>query len=258
MVWANSSADGSFIGLTEYQSYDNISIANWVQTYNYQDPNYNSFGKPNISEAGAANHTAVQQLLGLWTRSTGQQGVSFLIHANFMPQLLHEDYGTPSDIWLQYDVPDSTTGSSGQRAINVSLTMLNKTATRLPEGLFFRFKASSSGAALSYSVDKLGHPIDPLTVQQGGNHRQHGVGVGVTVSSSAGKSLLVKAPDTPLAMFGAPSIFPIPTTSEPPEIGEGFSYLLINNLWNTNYPCFIPWIEGDDEIRWRFVLEPVA
>jgi hypothetical protein len=255
VVWANTSADGSFIGLTEYHSYDNISIANWVDTYNvHGEKNYNSFGKPNISEAGAANHTAAQQLLGLWTQGQPSTGVSFLVHANFIPQLLHEDYGAPSDLWIQYDFP----GSGGsQRAINVSLTMLNKTATRLPEGLFFRFKSSPAGGALSFSVDKLGHPVDPLNVQQGGNHRQHGVGVGVTVTSSAG-SLLVHAPDTPLAIFGAPSIFPIPTTTAPPEIEEGFSYLLINNLWNTNYPCFIPWSEGDDEIRWKFALEPVT
>jgi len=266
-VWANASADGSFLGLAEYHSYDNVSIAYWLQAYNARSPNPNSFGKPNISEAGAANHTAGQQLRGLWTRAdpTGSGAASFLVHAAFALQVLHEEYGAPSDLWLQYDLPSAAGGggSSGAaaRAINVSLTMLNKTATRLPEGLFLRFKpwgSGGSGGPLQYSVDKLGRPVDPLEVQPGGNHRQHGVGVGVTVALASGEGggLLVRAPDAPLAVFGAPSIFPVPTTTQPPEMGEGFSYLLINNLWNTNYPCFIPWREGDEEIRWRFALEP--
>ena len=269
-VWANASADGSFLGLAEYHTYDNISVAYWLEAYNSRSPNPNSFGKPNISEAGAANHTAGQQLLGLWTRAAGAAaaaaagpptgttgGASFLVHAGFVPQVLHEEYGAPSDLWIQYDFPGGTTPTS--RAINVSLTMLNKTATRLPEGLFLRFKPwGCSGAPLRYSVDKLGQPVDPLEVQPGGNHRQHGVGVGVTVglASGEGGGLLVRSPDAPLAVFGAPSIFPVPTTTQPPDMGEGFSYLLINNLWNTNYPAFIPWREGDEEIRWRFALEP--
>jgi hypothetical protein len=261
-VWANASDDGSFLGLAEYHSYDNISIAYWLEAYNGRSPNPNSFGKPNISEAGAANHTAAQQLRGLWTRAAPGAGsggaASFLVHAGFAPQVLHEEYGAPSDLWLQYDLPGS---GSASRAINVSLTMLNKTATRLPEGFFFRFKpwgGSGGGAPLRYSVDKLGRPVDPLEVQPGGNHRQHGVGAGVAVgpASGAGGALLVRAPDAPLAVFGAPSIFPVPTTAQPPDMGEGFSYLLINNLWNTNYPAFIPWKAGDEEIRWRFALEP--
>ena len=268
-VWANASADGSFLGLAEYHSYDNVSIANWMEAYNVKNPNPNSFGKPNISEAGAANHTAPQQLLGLWTRAAqppAAPGASFLVHASLAPALLHEQDGAPSDLWVQYDVPSSSSAGGGgggggggaARAINVSLTMLNKTATRLPEGLFFRFKAAGGGGgALRYSVDKLGRAVDPLHVQPGGNQRQHGVGAGVTVlSATAG--LLVRAPDAPLAAFGAPSIFPVPTTAAPPEMEEGFSMILIDNLWNTNYPCFIPWREGDDEIRWRFALEPVA
>jgi len=258
-VWANASADGSFLGLAEYRTYDNVSVAFWLEAYNVKNPNPNSFGKPNISEAGAANHTAPQQLLGLWTRAAAPPGAgaSFLVHASFSPQLLHEDYGAPSDVWLQYDFPGGAGGGGGApRAINVSLTMLNKTATRLPEGFFFRFKASG-GAALRYAVDKLGRAVDPLSVQPGGNHRQHGVGAGVTVLSGA-RGLLVRAPDAPLAVFGEPSIFPVPTTAAPPGLGEGFSFLLVNNLWNTNYPCFIPWREGDEEIRWRFALEPAA
>jgi hypothetical protein len=219
-VWANATADGSFLGLAEYHSYDNVSIAYWLEAYNVKNPNPNSFGKPNISEAGATNHTAPQQLLGLWARG-GQPGTgaSFLVHAGFSPQLLHEQYGAPNDLWLRYDVP-----ASG--AINVSLTMLNKTATRLPEGLFFRFKAADWQGGLRYAVDKLGRAVDPLDVQPGGNHRQHGVGVGVTVGSSAGKALLVRAPDAPLAVFGAPSIYPVPTTAQPPGLAEGFSFLL--------------------------------
>ena len=223
-VWANASADGSFLGLAEYHSYDNVSIAYWLEAYTVKNPNPNSFGKPNISEAGAANHSAPQQLLGLWMRAAGA-GASFLVHASFTPQLLHEDYGAPSDLWLQYDVPGAG-GSGSLRAINVSLTMLNKTATRLPEGLFFRFKAS--GGALRYAVDKLGRAVDPLSVQPGGNHRQHGVGAGVTVLSG-GQGLLVRAPDAPLAVFGAPSIFPVPTTAEPPGVaGEGSA-----SCWST-------------------------
>ena len=137
----------------------------------------------------------------------------------------------------------------GAGALNNRFTMLDKTPTRLPDGLFFRFKPRTGGA-LAWRVDKLGSAVDPFDVQPGGNTRHHGVGAGVTATDAAGAALAIGAPDASLAVFGEPTIFPIGDA----DAAEGVAFLLQACLWNTNYPFWYPFVAGDENLRWRFSL----
>ena len=102
-------------------------------------------------------------------------------------------------------------------------------------------------------MSKLGSWVDPFDVQPGGNQRHHGVDQGVTARCASGATLLIGAPDAPLAAFGAPSLFPVPVDA-PADAREGASFLLSGQLWNTNYPMFYPWLPADSGLRLRFSL----
>lgn len=248
-VWANTSADGSFLGLSEYRTYDSATLANFSAWYNILPGKASEFGRdPSMSNANPVTMIAPQRLLGLWSQA-GATGTTFLVRGDFTPSTLHTDYGAPSEVWVQYDFPASPAG-----AINISLTILNKTATRLADGFFFRFNASSSiGGPLSWKVNKIGQSVDPFDVQWGGNQRHHGVDADVTATNAAGAALAIGAPDAPLACFGEPTIFPIPT-NQTADRTQGVSFLLEDCLWNTNYPFWYPFIAGDENFRWRWSL----
>lgn len=225
-VWANTSADGSFLGLSEYRTYDSASLANFSNWYNILPGKASEFARDaSMGEANPISMVAPQRLLGLWSRESAA-ATSFLVRGDFQPAALHSDYGAPSEVWIQYDVP-----AAG--AINCSLTILNKTATRLADGFFFRFNVSASGGPLAWRVDKIGQSVDPFDVQWGGNQRHHGVDAGVTAQKSADAALFIGAPDAPLACFGEPTIFPIPT-NQTADASQGLSFLLEDCLWNTN------------------------
>ena len=131
--------------------------------------------------------------------------------------------------------------------------MLNKTATRLPEGLFLRFNVS---AVQQWHVEKIGHPVDPFDVVNGGGLRHHGVDAGVFATlAPPSAALFVDAPDAPLVAVGVPTIFPVPNGDGAlPDPHEGISFLLYDNLWSTNYPFWYPFAVGDEMLTWRFSL----
>lgn len=176
--------------------------------------------------------------------------MSFLVSATFEPsELLHTFYGAPTGVWTQFDFPPPGAGSS---RVNVSLAIYDKTATRLPEGLFLRLRPAASaappgGGSLAWRVSKLGQEVDVLVkgsegVMEGGNQRQHGAVGGVSVmqqlsnntSTQGGQGLFIQTGDAPLATFGDPTIFPVPTAAGSADPAFGLSIMLITNLWSTN------------------------
>lgn len=124
--------------------------------------------------------------------------------------------------------------------INVSLTTYGKTPTRLLEGLFLRFNASSgTSAPLQWGVDKLGEWVNPFDVHPGGNQHHHGTWAGVRAVSpgpAPAHALAVGAPDASVSCFGTPTVFPAPVIA-PADPAEGASFVLLDQLWNTNCEC---------------------
>jgi hypothetical protein len=273
-AWVNASADGASVFFAaEYQTYDNASIAEWLDLYNsaslpgwistpgcgFSDWYALGFGKVNMTLAKPTpvRQSARQSLRGLWRRAAPDGGVSFLVASAFEPSELRNLYGAPAELQTQYDFPAAGGGSR----VNVSLAAYGKGATRLPEGLFLRLRPAAGAGSLSWRVGKLGQEVDVLGggsgVLEGGNQRQHGAVGGVRVQQAAGAraALQVLSPDAPLATFGDPSIFPVPTARGAADPAFGLTLMLMNNLWSTNYPFWQPWKAGDENIRWRFSFE---
>jgi len=56
-----------------------------------------------------------------------------------------------------------------------------------------------------------------------------------------------------LLRLDKPLPFPTPLHRQP-DLGQGAHMLLLNNIWNTNYPFWFPFEEEDSNLQFRFKL----
>ena len=236
LAWADSAADGTFLAQLHYTT---LSAADY-DVYTGPEPNgyypfageppswfQLDFGKPNVSSAAPVHSETPAALLGLYLRES-PQAAEFLVRTSWAPvnPALHTYYGAPSEAWLALSVPRAVT--SPPTPITCSLTIYNKTATRLPEGLYLRFNASAGGG---WRVSKLGSLVDPFDVVPGGNHHQHGMSAAAALAPGGAQALSVASTDFSQAQFGRPIPLPTPVWSNGTSASEGMSVLLIDNTW---------------------------
>lgn len=208
-------------------------------------PLNHDFGKPGLGSCRECEHLDVRpELVALW-----RNGCSFRAQLR-MPGAAHRDYGAPAEAWLRVDVPND-----GAR-IAVTLDLFNKTATRIPESTSVRF-VPAPVARLTPKVSKLGSWIDPATVVLNGSRHLHGLDDlgGVGLFGSSGLEARFVAVDSSTACVGRyPTPYPVPL-DRAMDPAAGFSFNVHNNIWNTNYILWYPYLEEDKDIRQRFVLD---
>lgn len=184
-------------------------------------------------------------LHSLWLLETSDTA-SFLVETAFAADV-HELAGAPEALWLRLDVPR---GAAAGGVLNVTLEMFNKTATRLPEGLFLRFNAS---APRGWRFETLGSDVDPFDVVPGGNQHLHGARAAVALAGASAR-LEFASDGTGLVSVGRP--WPLPTPVWPGSAlpGHGLGFMLYGNTWGTNYPMWYPFNAEDAQMRFRFTL----
>ena len=179
------------------------------------------FGKPNCSEGLPVHREVAATLRSLWLLEAADVA-SFLVETAFAEDA-HALAGAPEALWLRLDVPRGAGGG----AINVTLDLFNKTATRLPEGLFLRFNAS---ATRGWRFTTLGSDIDPFDVVPGGNQHLHGAHA-VSALAGVASRLDLAAGEIGLASVGRPWPLPAPVWPNSTTPKEGMGYMLIGNTW---------------------------
>ena len=128
-------------------------------------------------------------------------------------------------------------------------------------------------------MDKMGELVSPLDLLDGGSKGLHGVSTGVLFSRTAGhggavanrpsrdpqaqvqsqERIFFRTLDAGLVVWGDPDPFPTPI-HEDPDMEEGASFLLYDNIWNTNYvfwwPYEVPGVTYGN-IKYRFSIKMV-
>jgi hypothetical protein len=247
--------DGALFALPHYQTYTEHDFTAFIANYSSLAPNVPSwfaldFGKPNCSLASPQHQELdAARVSGPWLRPSASGDALELLVGTAFPPTAHSDYGAPAAVWITYSLPTDPAANS----FRVSVASYNKTATRLPEGVFLRFNVSGGGAA--WHAGKLDSWVDPADVVAGGNQHHHVVNRGVRALRSGGAALTVASPQAGLAVFGRPFALPTPWDG-PPDPREGAAYLLSDNTWGTNYPMWSPALAspyGDDANQlWTF------
>ena len=227
--WASS--NHTLFGV-QYHTYNISQFQAFQRAYSNltHPPGYfpHDFGKP--GDTLAEFHEAKATALSFWRRDYTDKNVSFLIESTFSPTTLHEEYGAPSRVWTRLDI--SPSGDT----LGVTVTLVNKTATRHAEAMFVRVMPEG---VTKMEMDKLGSWIrlESGLVVDGGNKHMHGVNSGVRFGSSGGEEMMLETVDAGVVVFGHPNGFPTsgPYGDEEPDLTQGVSSMILNNLWGTNY-----------------------
>jgi hypothetical protein len=174
-------------------------------------------------------------LEAIWQRALPGGGVAVDV-ALSLPARLQAEAGAPAELWLRLESPPDSP------QLRLSVAWRGKTPTRMPEALWLTFRPAAGVVDEgSWRLHKLGGAIDPGAVMLNGSQGMHAVGdegVSVTAAAPAGggaaaETLRVRALDAPLVSPGVAS--PFPNGVRVPDMREGVSFALVNNIWATNY-----------------------
>eukprot|EP00040_Diaphanoeca_grandis_P026011 m.144974 g.144974 ORF g.144974 m.144974 type:complete len:865 (-) comp30404_c0_seq3:55-2649(-) len=286
-TWA--SATNPLFGVN-YQTYNITQFQAFQRAYSNltNPPSYfpHDFGKPNDTQAMYNNDNA--SAVAFWQK-TSNGTTTFLIESTFSNQDLHVEYGAPSTIWTQISVPPGGSKSNSNEGIDVTILLINKTATRHAEAMFLQLNPLQD----TMEMDKLGTWIElgAGLVVDGGNKHMHGVNSGVRFNQSVAAtkatnspnnlarprnhqsntqsvvgrtgSMLLETLDAGVVVFGEPSGFPTIGLygNDEPNLRCGASSMLLNNLWGTNYVMWYPFekdgaaVPAMENIRFRYRLK---
>ena len=158
-------------------------------------------------------------------------------------------------MWFQLDV-------HAEGRVDVSVLLINKTATRHAEAMFMQLTPSGQ---TTMEMDKLGTwiELEAGLVVDGGNKHMHAVNSGVRFNHTSGASLLLETVDAGVVVFGEPTGFPTAGLygNAEPDLSRGVSSMMLNNLWGTNYVMWYPYeldsqaVAGMENIRFRYALQ---
>ena len=211
------------------------------------------YGKPGMNTSDiAVRHQLVAPLVnGVWHRKSDG---AVLLQLKF-DAALHTEYGAPAEVWIRY-----TAGEGTSRTLAVEVSLINKTSTRLPEAMFLSFDPPprQHRPGIKWSMQKLDSWLDPSETLDGGAKGLHAVSDTGLRCAIGDDVLTVGSKDAALLHWGEPTPFPNPTL-RPVNTTEGASYVLFNNLYNTNYVLWWPF-DADpatlhDSVKFRFTLE---
>lgn len=193
-------------------------------------------GKPGLDPSQSQSKHWFGPLSNVYSKAGGNASACSIYTEVDMPAELVTNYGGVAKVWTQYELA----ADSGVH-LQVTLTLLNKTSTRLPESLSVLF-VPPVRSGWSWSMEKLASRIDPQDVQPGGNRFNHAVwgrllyeGVGATAGNG---SFSVSGLDVPLVLpIGNETAGTalVPTSDGGLGTVQGFAYNIYNNVWNTNY-----------------------
>lgn len=142
----------------------------------------------------------------------------------------------PGKVQLEY----STSGDG----LDITVTVIDKPAVRLPESLWISFPFDG---ILGLIAEKTGYEVDLLGVVPGGNRRMHFIDSYVDILTDNG-TIRISSLDAPILTIGERN--GIGFKKEMPDLSEGIHFCLYNNLWSTNFNL---WWEGS--IKYRFHIQ---
>ena len=254
------------LGVFTYHTYNESDFARMSSQYDYYGNA--GYGKPN-STANANPQSAVYSfpMIGLY-RHVNDSSI-FLVELEGDPTA-HNYYGGPEKVWIQVHVSPPAPSQYGLQ-LSFEVIIVNKTATRLAEATMFSFTPPSDDLwtdriyklmpSYFYSDDNPHFSV--YSVVQNGSIYQHAADFVELISKSG--------PDWTLQSLQVPLVCPIidtsVTTKRPspfPYLDKlyiwsdrlyGFAFNIHNNIWNTNYPLWYPFLDKDKTFKANFELQ---
>ena len=234
-----------------YQLFDEGSYTRFLEAYANCDVHSDcSWAFFDYGKAGVDTHSHLGELTitpirtDTYVAQLSDTVLSIITNASFAITPTGVDFhsvaGTPAQVWSQY-VLDSSTST-----ITISITLLDKTPTRIPEALWLVFNSTSNS---TFNINKLGVSINPTSVVYNGSAHLHG-----TLYDTRNDLMTVTAHNAPFLCVGSVTTpFPTPLGGlDSGVMGSGLSFNLVNNVWGTNYPLAYPFLPEDRNMFFMF------
>eukprot|EP00730_Choanoeca_flexa_P005701 TRINITY_DN12004_c0_g2_i1.p1 TRINITY_DN12004_c0_g2~~TRINITY_DN12004_c0_g2_i1.p1 ORF type:complete len:799 (+),score=141.55 TRINITY_DN12004_c0_g2_i1:145-2397(+) len=247
------------IGAYRYQSFTNEDYNIYLQdfgirvsgceyhTHSPDDMRCGNFRKPNVSSANPKRRDIQPELQQLWQKKDGS--CSFITMATF-PDEATTLAGAPERVWTSVSVQ--------QTKVTWAVISADKRPTRLPEALFFSFNPVVD--VDSWRLQVLGSSMDPMDVHGAPAHGNtppvyggspHLRAVERVNVAKGDVNVSIESLDVPLICTGPANPFPTPRTG-PPDMTQGVHYNIFQNIWNTNYALWYPFIDEDKDFLSNF------
>ena len=196
---------------------------------------------------------------------------SFLMHMMMANETTHTKYGAPSDIWVTITL-SYIPNPNFLLKLDYDMIITGKIPTRLPEATMFSFYPNPPTALgwtgyLGKINDDGSTEINVGSVVKNGSQYQHAVQyvklatptpVDRQDKDANGKyTVTMNSKHIPLVcpITGdgrTPTPFPAPLDPIPEGRVTGMAFNIHNNIWNTNYPLYYPYVAIDNNIRAKF------
>lgn len=230
----------------DYKTFLNEYLLDPSLDYAYQD-----LGKPGLTNTQDISDYV--NLQSCWKKNDENNGkIIYRLRGIFSSSETTVYYGGSQEVVLDVAMPTETPPPSEPLSIELTLYVIQKTSTRIPESLSLLFKPNPQLVSpQTLSVSKLGEYVNVLDVITNGSKHVHGSDKGVKYGDPI--PLKIVSLDTPILSIGGTNYFPVPM--ETPDVSEGFTFNIFNNLWGTNYIMWYPYMErGEDSGKYRFVM----
>ena len=229
-----------------YQTFNNKSYSAFLSEYLYTKT---SWADKDLGKHGL-NVSALQlmspSIKTMWSNlNKASMEYHFLVQLTFNDSTVVSEYGAPQSLWLGVMINNNT-------QLNLTLYIVNKTATRLPESLSLYFDPAVKDDSRMF-VTKLGSLVDVDSVVKNGSQHLHSSQAVTYTNPSNTKQIVFESLDTSVLCVGIPNPFPTPP-SHPVE-NDGFAFNIFNNIWGTNYVMWYPYMEEDKSSKYRFTMK---
>ena len=226
-------------GQIVYQTFNNKSYEAFLTQYLYTNTSWadRDLGKHGMD---VSSLQIVSPLIkSVWSNVNKTRLLQELV---FNDTTLVTNYGAPRLMWLEVMVGNNT-------QVNMTLYIVNKTATRLPESLSLYFDPPVTDDTNVF-VTKLGSLIDIESVVHNGSQHLHSSQTITYSFPSISQQMIFESLDTSVLCVGYPN--PFPTPASPPVVDDGFAFNIFNNIWGTNYIMWYPYRQEDKSSKYHF------
>ena len=229
------------LGKARYVLHDDLDIQHFHQTYNrnMERPEIRSWAEPDFGKPGLKEHGRPGGIWSPYLMSSRYVDGALEAILAFDPEP-HQEGGAPERMRLM--------ASLFKGDLLLDLSYWNKPANRMPEALWWDFPHQLKMA--QWSMVKLGHEVDPLSVLMGGARHLHAVESIWAKGTQARWNWEML--DAPLIGWGEGKLLAF--DREKPDMNKGFGVCLHNNVWGTNFPM---WYQGNGRCRVRLSCEIV-
>lgn len=228
------------LGLVAYQTFDAADFADFTQSYCILPDEWwvkADFGKPGLEKTGAQARTRLATLNNSFIERDLESWR--LIEELHFENINADLEAPPARLLLEWSFPDVAPEA------HLTFQWFDKPANRMPEALWLSFVPDAPDQA-GWTLDKMGCPVSPMEVVEGGNRQMHAVGHDVAYRDERG-SFAIETLDAPLVAVGERSLLNF--SARQPDLSGGMHFNLWNNVWGTNYRM---WFE--ENMKFRFAL----